>query len=190
MKILVKSLVALGLLVGSASAAEYEYKLIGTDGPPTDAALNEAAKVGWRLKQIIPGTDAYYVYLEREIGLKVASPVGGEQAALTEKKMRALGDAIACVFSQSYLEMRSNLGQADLESIKQLCLDEQQVDPSHKTADDETSVWTMIRDERPGSEKVGCLITAPTGARIAKWFNTKPSTNTVPDGWTMKCRDL
>ena len=68
-KTITAACVVLGVLAGSASAAEYEYKLIGTDGPPTDAALNEAAKEGWRLKQIVPRPDAYYVYLERERGL-------------------------------------------------------------------------------------------------------------------------
>lgn len=68
------SLVVLALMAGTASAQEYQFKILKTEGVPTVEALNEAGADGWQIRQIVtaPSDDSliereYQVFMQRTI---------------------------------------------------------------------------------------------------------------------------
>ncbi|MHC8495320.1 hypothetical protein ACTU44_21735 (plasmid) [Thalassospira sp. SM2505] len=71
---LTASLVVLGMMAGSASAQQYEFKILKTEGVPSEDALNEAGADGWQIRQIVtaPSDDSltereYQVFMQRTI---------------------------------------------------------------------------------------------------------------------------
>tara|TARA_R100000322_G_scaffold159382_2_gene120297 strand:- start:5378 stop:5755 length:378 start_codon:yes stop_codon:yes gene_type:complete len=72
MKTLTTACVVLGVLAGTASATEYEFKILKTEGVPSEATLNQAGANGWHIKQIITAPSdksaidrEYQVFMQR-----------------------------------------------------------------------------------------------------------------------------